>query len=67
MLRYQSDGPIFVLYLKAPDDTVIQNLHIGGGGEDSYLIDRPGTYYLDVSGSESWRIWLEPQRDMKTN
>ncbi|WP_296204759.1 hypothetical protein, partial [uncultured Hyphomicrobium sp.] len=67
VLRYQSDGPIFVLYLKAPDDTVIQNLHIGGGGEDSYLIDRPGTYYLDVSGSESWRIWLEPQRDMKTN
>jgi hypothetical protein len=67
LLRYQSDGPIFVLYLKASDDTVVQNLHIGGGGEDSYLIDRPGTYYLDVSGSETWRIWLEPQKDMKTN
>lgn len=67
LLRFQSDGAIFVLYLKADDDTVVQNLHIGGGGEDSYLIDRPGTYYLDVSGSESWRIWLEPQRDVKTN
>lgn len=69
MLRYQSDGAIFVLYLKsAADDAVVQNLHIGGGGEDSYLIEQPGTYYLDVNGSESWRIWLEPRRkDLKTN
>jgi len=67
VLRYQSDGAILVLYLKASDNTVVQNLHIGGGGEDTYLIDRPGTYSLDVSGSESWRIWLEPQSDMKSN
>jgi len=69
VLRYQSDGAIFVLYLKsAADDAVVQNLHIGGGGEASYLIEQPGTYYLDVNGSESWRIWLEPQRkDLKTN
>lgn len=72
LLRFQSDGPIFVLYLKsAADNAVVQNLHIGGGGEDTYLIERTGTYFLDVSGSESWRIWVEPQvepqRDFKTN
>ncbi|MCC7252281.1 hypothetical protein [Hyphomicrobium sp.] len=67
LLRYQSDGPIFVLYLKSPDNRVLQNLHIGGGGEASYLIEEPGTYVLDVNGSESWRIWLEPQTSAKTN
>ena len=59
-LRYESDGPIFVLYLKADDGSIIQNLHIGGGGQATYLIEQPGTYFLDVSGSETWRIWLEP-------
>lgn len=59
-LRYQSDGVIFVLYLKDKDGEVLQNLHIGGGGEDSYLIEAAGTYILQINGSESWRIWLEP-------
>lgn len=59
-LRYQSDGAIFVLYLKSDKDEVVQNLHIGGGGEDSYVIEKPGTYFLQINGSESWRIWLEP-------
>ncbi len=61
LLRYQSEGVIFVLYLKAADGSVVQNLHIGGAGEATYLIEQPGTYYLDVNGSEGWRIWLEPQ------
>ncbi|MGQ0673396.1 MAG: hypothetical protein ACT4N2_11060 [Hyphomicrobium sp.] len=59
-LRFQSDGAIFVLYLKSAEGEVVQNLHIGGGGEDAYVIERPGTYYLQINGSESWRIWLEP-------
>ena len=59
-LRYQSDGAIFVLYVKTGDDDVVQNLHLGGGGEDSYVIEKPGNYFLQVNGSESWRIWLEP-------
>jgi hypothetical protein len=66
-LRYQSDGPIFVLYLKSADGAVVQNLHIGGGGEASYRIEQPGTYFLDVSGSESWRIWIEPDTTQTTN
>ena len=61
LLRYQSDGAIFVMYLKDAKGDVVQNLHIGGGGESSFLISKPGTYNLQVSGSESWRIWVEPQ------
>ena len=61
LIRYQSDGVIFVLYLKDEKGRTLQNLHMGGGGEDSYLIEVPGTYSLEVSGSRSWRIWLEPQ------
>lgn len=66
-LRYESDGPIFVLYLKADDGSIIQNLHIGGGGQATYLIEQPGTYFLDVSGSETWRIWLEPPSTANAN
>lgn len=62
-LRFQSDGAIFVLYLKAPDGTVLQNLHIGGGGEDSYRIESAGTYRLQINGSEGWRVWLEPETE----
>jgi hypothetical protein len=61
-LRFQSDGPIFVLYLKSADGTVLQNLHIGGGGEDSYRIARAGTYRLQINGSETWRVWVEPEQ-----
>lgn len=66
-LRYQSDGAIFVLYLKSANGEVMQNLHLGGGGEASHLIEQPGTYFLDVNGSESWRIWLETEPTQSTN
>lgn len=66
-LRYQSDGAIFVLYLKTADDEVVQNLHIGGGGEDRYLIEKAGTYFLQINGSEAWRVWLEPLQAGNTN
>lgn len=62
ILRFQSDGAIFVLYLKAADGTVLQNLHIGGGGEDRYRIETAGTYRLQINGSESWRVWVEPEK-----
>lgn len=60
LLRYESDGPIFVLYLKDAAGDIVQNLHIGGGGSATHRIDTPGTYSLQVSGSETWRIWLDP-------
>jgi len=59
-LRFESDGPIFVMYLKDEAGRTLQNLHIGGGGMATYLIEKPGTYSLQVSGSETWRIWLDP-------
>lgn len=66
ILRFQSDGAIFVLYLKAVDGTVLQNLHIGGGGEDRYRIETAGTYRLQINGSESWRVWVESE-DIEAN
>lgn len=60
VLRYESDGPIFVMYLKNAAGDVLQNLHIGGGGQDRFVIEQPGTYFLTISGSETWRIWLDP-------
>ncbi len=60
-LRFRSDGVIFVLYLMNAAGEVIQNLHIGGAGEDDYLIDKPGAYQLRINGAEAWRIWLDPE------
>ncbi|PPQ34781.1 hypothetical protein CH337_20630 [Rhodoblastus acidophilus] len=60
-LRFRSEGVIFVLYLMNARGEVIQNLHIGGAGEDEYLIDRPGVYQLRINGAEGWRIWLDPE------
>lgn len=60
VLRFASQGAIFVLYLKDDAGEVVQNLHIGGSGEDQFQIGEPGTYFLQVNGSEGWRIWLEP-------
>lgn len=59
VIRYQSDGAIFVLAIHNRAGEVVQNLHIGGSGEDSYLLESPGTYFLRVNGSTTWRIWLE--------
>lgn len=61
VLRYESDGPIFVMYLKNDAGDVLQNLHIGGGGQERYVIEQPGTYFLTISGSETWRVWLDPK------
>lgn len=60
MLRYRSKGVIFVLYLLDKKGKVLQNLHIGGGGEETYLIEQPGTYSLQIDGSAGWKIWLDP-------
>lgn len=60
LLRFESDGPIFVMYLKDAQGGIVQNLHIGGGGMATFLIEKPGTYSLQISGSETWRVWLDP-------
>lgn len=60
LLRFRSQGVIFVLYLLDEQGNVLQNLHLGGGGEDSHLIEKPGTYSLQIDGSARWQIWLDP-------
>jgi hypothetical protein len=59
-IRFQSDGSIFVMAIYNEEGDVVENLHIGGGGEDSYVLEQPGRYYLQVNGSTTWRVWLEP-------
>lgn len=61
LLRFNSEGAIFVMYLKDSAGDVVQNLHHAGAGEGRYLIQRPGIYTLQINGAEGWRIWLEPQ------
>ena len=60
ILRFKSHGVIFVLYLRDGEGNVLQNLHVGGRGEDEYLINQPGQYSLKIDGSAGWEIWLEP-------
>lgn len=59
LLRYRSYGVIFVLYLRDAEGNVLQNLHLGGTGEDQYLIEHAGQYTLKIDGSDRWEIWLE--------
>lgn len=61
LIRFESDGVIFVMYLKDERGDVVQNLHIGGGGASDYLVEKPGKYSLLINGAESWRVWIEPQ------
>lgn len=59
-IRFESEGVIFVMYLKNERGEVLQNLHIGGGGEDSFVVDKAGKYSLLINGAEYWSVWLEP-------
>lgn len=59
LIRYQSDGAIFVLAIHNKAGEVVQNLHIGGSGEDQYLLEQPGEYFLRVNGSTTWKIWFD--------
>ena len=61
LIRFESDGVIFVMYLKDERGDVVQNLHIGGGGASEYLVEKAGKYSLLINGAESWRVWIEPR------
>ncbi|WP_157099199.1 hypothetical protein [Novosphingobium rosa] len=50
-----------MMAIKDTQGEIVQNLHQAGKGEGRYLIAHPGTYSLQISGAEGWRIWLEPQ------
>lgn len=59
LLRFESRDAIMVVYLLGAEGEVVQNLHRGGAGEGSYLIQRPGAYSVQVNASGGWRIWVE--------
>lgn len=58
-LRFESRDAIMVAYLLGAEGEVVQNLHRGGAGEGSYLIERPGRYSVQVNASGGWRIRIE--------
>ncbi len=58
MMRFRSDDAIFVAYLLDENGQVVQNLHHGGAGEGAFLIERPGTYRVQVNATGGWAITL---------
>lgn len=58
LMRFRSDDAIFVAYLLDDRGHVVQNLHHGGAGEGAFLIDRPGTYRVQVNATGGWSITL---------
>lgn len=58
-LRFESRDAIMVAYLLDASGAVVQNLHHGGVGEGTYLIERPGAYSVQVNASGGWRIAVE--------
>jgi hypothetical protein len=59
LLRFESRDAIMVAYLLGPKGEVVQNLHHGGAGEGSFLIERAGAYRVQVNASGGWRIRVE--------
>ncbi|MEM6487079.1 MAG: hypothetical protein AAF677_02225 [Pseudomonadota bacterium] len=58
LLHFESSDVIMVATLLRADDTVAQNLHMGGRGTGRHLIVEPGAYRLQVNASGAWRVWL---------
>ena len=51
-----SSDAVMVVYLLNERDEVVQNLHRGGKGEGSYLIEMPGRYHVQVNATGHWKI-----------
>ena len=60
LLHYESSDVVLVLEIMQAPQRLIQNIHLGGQGEGSFLIDAPGRYFVRVRASGSWRLWLAP-------
>lgn len=59
LLRFESLDVIMVVYLLGADGQVVQNLHRGGAGTGSFLIEEAGVYRVQVDASGGWRISVE--------
>ncbi|MEM9782988.1 MAG: hypothetical protein AAF899_10965 [Pseudomonadota bacterium] len=63
LLHFESNDVIMVATLLRSDDSVAQNLHLGGRGTGRHLITEPGAYRLQVNASGAWRVWLTAPND----
>lgn len=58
LLNFESNDAVMIAYLLDDGGRVIQNLHRGGAGRGSYLIETPGRYHLQVNATGGWRMTL---------
>ncbi|MBY5986321.1 hypothetical protein [Roseovarius atlanticus] len=56
LMTFESSDAVMVVYLLNERDEVVQNLHRGGKGEGSYLIEMPGRYHVQVNATGHWKI-----------
>jgi hypothetical protein len=58
-LYFYSDDVVMVLYLLDERGDVLRNLHRGGTGAGTYLIETPGRYAVQVNASGGWVVRVE--------
>lgn len=62
LMTFESSDAVMVVYLLNERDEVVQNLHRGGKGEGSYLIEMPGRYHVQVNATGHWKIRVRRAR-----
>lgn len=58
-LGFESQDAVMVIYLLDASGAVVQNLHKAGAGQDSFLIETPGWYSVQINATGGWRVELE--------
>lgn len=56
LMTFESEDAVMVVYLLNAQDEVVQNLHRGGAGGGSFLIETPGQYHVQVNATGRWTI-----------
>lgn len=58
LMRFHSSDAVMIVYLLDETGAVVQNLHRGGAGEGTHLIQDPGRYSIQVNATGHWEIQI---------
>lgn len=58
-MTFISADVVMVIYLLDEGGKVVQNFHQAGAGQGTFLIERPGTYSLQINATGGWRVEVE--------